>query len=196
MPCTGNLGDAKGLDTWTFYPSSTQLAPLNIVAPGSDIAVTKSVNNATPAVGNNVIFTVTAHNLGPDPASSVQLTDLLPAGLTFVSATASQGTYTPGTGVWNLGPLAFNATATLQITATVTGTTQVTNTATRTGTTPADPVPGNDSASSRVPAARSRACPTTAAPPLAPLLPDAAAILILLAAFGMRRLRSRPTPDR
>ena len=142
------------------------------------------------------IFTVTAHNLGPDPASSVQLTDLLPAGLTFVSATASQGTYTPGTGVWNLGPLAFNATATLQITATVTGTTQVTNTATRTGTTPADPVPGNDSASSRVTGSTIPGLPNNGAPPLAPLLPDAAAILILLAAFGARRLRSRPTPDR
>ncbi|HMC67567.1 MAG TPA: hypothetical protein VKJ07_00300, partial [Mycobacteriales bacterium] len=110
-PCTGNFGDAKGLDTWTFFPSSAQLAPLNIVGPGSDIAITKSVSSATPAVGTNVTFTVTAHNAGAAPATSVQVTDLLPAGLTFVSASPSLGVYTPGTGVWDVGPLPFGASA-------------------------------------------------------------------------------------
>ena len=193
VPCTGHFGDAKGLDTWTFYPSSTQLTPVIIVAPGSDIAVTKTVNNATPAVGNNVTFTITAHNRGADDATSVQVTDLLPSGLTFVSAVPSQGTYTPGTGVWNIGALAFNATATLQITAKVTGTTKVTNTATRTGTTPADPNPANDSASTAVTGSTIPGLPNNGAPPLTPLVPDAVALLILFSVFGLRRLRSRPT---
>ena len=43
-------------------------------------------------------------NDGPDAATGVQVTDLLPAGLTFVSrATASQGTYDDVTGVWTVG---------------------------------------------------------------------------------------------
>ena len=38
-------------------------------------------------------FTVTLTNNGPDTATGVQVTDLLPAGLSFVSATPSQGSY-------------------------------------------------------------------------------------------------------
>ena len=37
-----------------------------------------------------------ADQRGPDAATNVQVTDLLPAGLTFVSATPSQGTYDSG----------------------------------------------------------------------------------------------------
>ena len=192
-PCTGNFGDAKGLDTWTYYPSSTVLAPLNIVAPGSDIAITKSVNNSNPAVGTNVTFTITAQNLGADPATSVVVTDLLPAGLTFVSASPSQGTYTAGTGVWNLGALAFGATATLQVTATVTGSTAVTNTATSTATTPADPNPANNSASSTVTGTTIPGLPNTGVAPVAAVWPavPVLALIVLLGAMAARRRRLR-----
>ena len=63
------------------------------------------------------------------------MNDLLPSGLTYVSHTANQGTYTPGSGVWNIGSLANGASRTLTITAQVTsaGLPQVTNTATITG---------------------------------------------------------------
>ena len=37
--------------------------------------------------------------------------DLLPAGLTFVSATATQGTYNSVTGVWTVGTVIDGATA-------------------------------------------------------------------------------------
>jgi uncharacterized repeat protein (TIGR01451 family) len=192
-PCTGNFGDAKGLDTWTYYPSSTVLAPLNIVAPGSDIAITKSVTNANPAVGTNVTFTITAQNLGADPATSVVVTDLLPAGLTFVSASPSQGSYTAGTGLWNLGALAFGATATLQITVTVTGSTAVTNTATRTSTTPADPNPANDSASSTVTGSTIPGLPNNGVAPVAAFWPavPVLVVIVLVGAFAGRQRHAR-----
>ena len=57
----------------------------------ADMAVTKTVNNATPLVGETVTFTVTATNSGPDPATGVKLSDGVPAGLTLVTATPSQG---------------------------------------------------------------------------------------------------------
>ena len=68
-------------------------------------------------VGSNVTFTITASNLGPSNATGVQVTDLLPAGLTFVSAVPSQGTYTSGTGVWNIGALVSGSSATLSLAA-------------------------------------------------------------------------------
>ena len=95
-------------------------------------------------------FTVTATNNGPSSATGVVVTDLLPAGLTFVSALPSVGTYDSGTGVWNIGGLANGSNATLSLVATVTTTATTTNTATKTGEVQPDPVAGNNSASAAV----------------------------------------------
>ena len=164
VPCTGSFGDAKGLDTWTYYPSNTTLTPLVIVATAADIGVTKTVSDPTPAVGTNVTFTVKATNHGPNDATGVQVTDQVPAGLTFVSASPSQGTYTAGTGIWNIGALVNGASATLQLVVTVTGTTPVTNTATRTASTPGDFDPANDSASAVVTGSTTPGLPNNGVP--------------------------------
>ena len=94
----------------------------------ADLSLSKTVSNATPNVGDQITFTVTLTNNGPDPANGVGVTDLLPAGLTFVSATPSQGTYTPGTGLWNVGTVAPGTPQTLQIVATVVSSNPQTNT--------------------------------------------------------------------
>jgi large repetitive protein len=120
------------------------------VSISADIAVMKTVDNPSPNVGNNVTFTVTAKNNGPLNATGVVVTDPLPAGLTFVSASASQGGYTSGSGVWSVGSLASGATATLQIVATVTQAGPHTNTATKTAEDQQDPNAANDSASAVV----------------------------------------------
>lgn len=98
-------------------------------APGrsADVRLAMSASNLTP--GNSVSYTLTVTNDGPDDTADVRVVDLLPAGLTFVSATASSGSYASGTGIWLVGPLLNGATATLTINATVTGTTPITNTA-------------------------------------------------------------------
>ena len=48
-------------------------------------------------------------------ANGVQVTDLLPTGLNYVSNTASHGSYNPTTGIWTVGTLANGAYATLTI---------------------------------------------------------------------------------
>ena len=113
--------------------------------PGAqaNMAVTKAVNNAAPLIGSNVVFTVTASNAGPNAATGVSVSDALPAGYTFVSASASAGTYTSGTGVWTIGSLANGGSATLIITATVKATGPYANTATITASEP-DPDPLNN----------------------------------------------------
>ncbi len=192
-PCTGNFGDAKGLDTWTYNQSNTAVAPLVIVAAAADIRVTKSVSDATPAVGTNVTFTIAAQNLGPNNATGVQVRDVLPAGLTLVSATPSQGTYTSG--IWNIGSLSIGATATLLLTVTVNTTNRITNTAVRIAGTPPDFNPGNDSASASVTGSNIPGLPGTGVPPIAgwwqALLP--LALMIALAAVARRRRVSAKT---
>ena len=91
---------------------------ITVTPPTADLSLTKSVNDATPNVGENVVFTVAVRNSGPDSATGVQVSDRLPAGMTFVTSEASQGAYDSGTGVWTAGTITNGATATLRITAT------------------------------------------------------------------------------
>lgn len=101
-----------------------------VTASQIDLSLTKIVNNATPNVGDTITFTITAANGGPSNATGVVVNDALPAGLTFVSATASgTTTYNSGTGVWTIGNLNSAATAQLQIVATVATSGAKTNTA-------------------------------------------------------------------
>jgi len=48
----------------------------------ADISVTKTVNNATPNVGDSVTFTITVANAGPGSGTNLIVADLLPTGLT------------------------------------------------------------------------------------------------------------------
>ncbi len=97
----------------------------------ANLSVTKSVNNTTPNVGDNVTFTITASNAGPSAATGVKVTDALPSGYTFVSATPSTGTWLAPE--WSIGNLANGASATLTMVATVNATGSYLNTATISG---------------------------------------------------------------
>lgn len=136
--------------TATNTPTSTNTpVPTNTPIPASaDISMMKSVDNATPDEGATINYLITVTNNGPVTATSVQVNDLLPAGLTYVSSTPSQGTYTAGTGVWTVGTLVSGGSTTMGIQATVnagTGGTTITNTATGSSALP-DLVASNNSA--------------------------------------------------
>lgn len=137
---------------------SDDSASIDVVVQSADLQVTKSGDVASPNVGDTVTFTVQVTNAGPDAATGVAITDLLPSGLSFSSSTVSQGSYHSGTGVWSLGTVADSATETLTIAAVVEASAAgqtVTNTASVTAVEPADPSPGDeaDSASMTVLAA-------------------------------------------
>ena len=99
----------------------------------ADLRLTKITGNPTP--GNTVSFTLTVTNDGPDRATDVRVLDVLPAGLTFVSATASQGSYSTAAvgvipaGTWRVGTLNTGAATTLVLNVSVTGITPIVNTA-------------------------------------------------------------------
>ena len=120
----------------------------------ADILVSKTVSNTAPAVGATVTYTVAVTNLGPSDATVVDVLDVLPAGLAFVSASPSQGTYDNTTGLWSAGSLAHTATAILTITATVTQSGAIDNTATLQSGAPVDPNPGNNGPTATLTAGR------------------------------------------
>jgi uncharacterized repeat protein (TIGR01451 family) len=72
---------------------------------------------ATATAGSTSTYTITVTNTGPLDGTNVQLTDTLPAGATFNSASAGCAS-TSGQVTCNLGTLAVNASATITITVT------------------------------------------------------------------------------
>ena len=113
----------------------------------ADLVLSKTVSNATPNVGDTISFTVGLRDSGPSTATGVQVTDLLPAGLTFVSATPSQGTYNSATGVWSAGTVdVAGGLRTLVIQATVVSPNAQTNSATISHADQFDPNTGNNTA--------------------------------------------------
>ncbi len=125
----------------------------NVALPQqADLAVTDFVSNSTPNVGDQIAYTVTLTNNGPNTATNVALSDLLPAGLTFVSAgtTVSQGTYNGFTGVWDLGSLADAGAATLVIEAQVASPNPQTDSISITHSDQVDPILTNNMASATV----------------------------------------------
>ncbi|WP_337968883.1 gliding motility-associated C-terminal domain-containing protein [uncultured Flavobacterium sp.] len=89
------------------------------ILASADLSLTKTVNNSTPLIGSQVTFSVEINNAGPQETTGVTVTDLLPSGYAYVSYSATNGTYNPITGLWNIGTLPVSASHTLQITATV-----------------------------------------------------------------------------
>ena len=81
----------------------TNCASVTETPQQADLALTKTVDVPTPNVGDIITFTVTLTNKGTDPATHVEVQDVLPAGLSFLFYTASQGTYLASTGLWNVG---------------------------------------------------------------------------------------------
>ncbi len=91
------------------------------VNAAADLRVSKSVNTATANVGDTLTWTVIATNDGPSTATSVVVTDDLPAGVTLLTRTSTQGSCTPSGAqvVCAIGTLASGATATVTLTARV-----------------------------------------------------------------------------
>ncbi|MDD3875275.1 MAG: GEVED domain-containing protein, partial [Bacteroidales bacterium] len=91
-----------------------------VVTPQADLSINKTVNNNTPVIGTDIVFTLSVTNYGLSDAEDVSVEDVLPAGYTYVSHTApSHGSFNSGTGLWSIGDFGYLDVATLAITATV-----------------------------------------------------------------------------
>jgi uncharacterized repeat protein (TIGR01451 family) len=121
--------------------SDTVIVTPNI--PTADLKITKTVDDEEPSISENVTFTLTVTNDGPDNATGVVVTDQLPNGYTYVNHSTVTGSYNQGTGIWTIGNLTNGNSATLTITATVLGSGNYTNTAIVTAN-EYDPVAGNN----------------------------------------------------
>lgn len=86
-----------------------------------DVWVEKNVDLTAVLSGDTLTYTINYGNLGPDAAEDVMLTDLLPSGVTYISAQPIPLTTSPAY-TWNFGTLAPLATGSITITGIVNNT--------------------------------------------------------------------------
>ncbi|HEX3552762.1 MAG TPA: S8 family serine peptidase [Thermoanaerobaculia bacterium] len=154
---TANMAANGSLGTLLLHHHNTQGTRAEVVlldtAQRADLAITNSASPANPGLGQNVTYTLTVTNNGPNDATGVQVDDFPPLGTTYVSDDGA-GAYSPGLGIWTVGALANGASATLHLTVSVDVSDQVCNLAQITAGTPLDPNPANNQAKSCLQAPR------------------------------------------
>jgi uncharacterized repeat protein (TIGR01451 family) len=105
---TSSSADMKQTNNSASVSTTVVLSP-------ADVALAMTAP-ASVKIGNDLAYSLTVTNHGPYAASGIQMTDVLPAGATYVSATASQGSCSgTSTVVASLGALASGASATVAI---------------------------------------------------------------------------------
>ena len=67
-------------------PTNNTSAAAVVIAPQADLSVTKRASSATVDLFQDVTYTLTVANAGPNDATGVTVTDSVPAGMFFVSA--------------------------------------------------------------------------------------------------------------
>ena len=94
------------------------------VNPSADLEVIKTVNNTNPNYGDEILWTLTVINNGPDSASNVKVIDVLPDEILWISDDG-EGSYNDN--IWNIGELAVGESVSLLIRTLVNGTGYITN---------------------------------------------------------------------
>jgi uncharacterized repeat protein (TIGR01451 family) len=142
--------------TWSYIPlvcpcdaSATASWTATKAPPQADLSVVKTDSKTTVVAGSANVYGITVTNNGPEPVTSLTLTDAPPATLLNPVFTPSAGAYNPATGAWTGLSLGAGQSVVLYLSATVSPSASGTLTNTATVSAPAgvsDPVPGNNSA--------------------------------------------------
>ena len=159
VPSSGPVSATSTVTTTTADPNLTNNVATDTmgVNASADVVVTKVASTSSVAAGQTYSYAVVVVNAGPSVASDVTVTDVLPAGVSLVSASVNPATsltlVTAATGFTATAASLSVGTATVTLvvvsgnqgTASVT----VTNVASGTSTTP-DPTPTNNIGTSTV----------------------------------------------
>ena len=122
-----------GLDTFYYHIDDSGTPTLSDetsvfieITPLIDLELQKDVSPAITSIGQNVTFTLTLTNQGPEAASGILVRDRLPSDYIYVSDNGG-GAYYNYSGVWYVPYLAIGNTTTLEIQATITSNSNLKN---------------------------------------------------------------------
>jgi uncharacterized repeat protein (TIGR01451 family) len=112
-----NANDVGAIQCWTLNLTPAACTDGGGQCPGIDLALGMVATPNPITAQNNLTYTLTVTNNGPDTATDVALNQSLPASVTFVSVNSSQGTSTFGAGQvsCNIGTLNVGAVATITV---------------------------------------------------------------------------------
>ena len=131
------LGD---ISDWDLFVRDRQLVPDQT----ADLVVRQTASADPVGKGDELTYTVTVQNQGPDPADHVSLIDLVPHNAHLLSVSPSQGRCSQApVSVCRLGRLAAGESATVEVRLTATHTGVLRNTAFGNAA-PIDPTAGNN----------------------------------------------------
>ncbi|HET9114483.1 MAG TPA: DUF11 domain-containing protein, partial [Gaiellaceae bacterium] len=135
----------------TTNDGSDQSSASTCVQALVDLSITKTGSPAVQDLGNgNITWTIVVKNNGPNADTGVTITDPMPAGNTFVSATSTKGTCTGGAILTcNIGDMAAGETVTITLVTTPSATGNQVNTASVSGNRP-ETNTGNNQATATV----------------------------------------------
>jgi uncharacterized repeat protein (TIGR01451 family) len=134
--------------TTPFLPRLTGPSDAFVTKIGmsADLAITLAGNRNPVMIKKQLTYTLTVTNNGPDPAVSTMVTDTPPAGVSLISAAASQGSCTCTSEInCELGSLASGGSAEITIIVKPSSAGTITNSASVTSGT-SDPDPANNTA--------------------------------------------------
>jgi gliding motility-associated-like protein/uncharacterized repeat protein (TIGR01451 family) len=114
-----NSGNYVLTTTTNGCTSQPDIVTVSVIICTVDLSVVKTVDNLTPVVGSTVTFTIIAENNGSADATGVTVSEIIQSGYTFVSSSATTGTYNDATGIWTIGNLNSGDADTLTIIVTV-----------------------------------------------------------------------------
>jgi uncharacterized repeat protein (TIGR01451 family) len=88
------------------------------IYPRIDLSLTKTVSNGPYITGQNITYTITVSNAANlVTATNVTVRDVLPSSLTYLSSTASQGSFDNNANTWTIGSIPSPGSVSLQIVA-------------------------------------------------------------------------------
>jgi len=83
-------GLATGTDV-TLLPGSEVTCEITNNDLGIDLSIVKTVDDNTPDIGQTIVFSMEVSNAGPDEATIVSVTDVVPSGFTYVAGSIAGG---------------------------------------------------------------------------------------------------------
>ena len=123
------LNDTTNFENQNNIDTSQTNATLTVLDDDSDVDI-EIIKTAFPeeaSIGDEVVFQITATNLGSTEATSIKVLDAFPSGLNLLSASTTMGIFNETTFEWDIDSLSNNQSETLTIVTQIISSTNIIN---------------------------------------------------------------------